>query len=70
MVDGGGDQLLSRTGLTEDEDRRVRGGDLLCSIENIFETITLPENMLELMPHSELLTEVDILGAASPSVRS
>src|SRR4030043_1802083 len=62
VVDGGSDQILSRTGLTEDEDRCVHRSDLLCSIENILETITLPENMVELMFPFDLLTEVNILG--------
>src|SRR4030065_2112730 len=62
VVDGGSDQLLSRTGLAEDEDRCVHRSDLLCSIENILETITLPENMVELMSHFDLLTEDNILG--------
>ena len=61
-MNGGSDQILSRTGLTEDEDRCVRRSNLLRSIENILETITLPENMVELMPHLNLLTEVNILG--------
>jgi len=50
-VDGGSDQLLSRTGLTENEDRCVRSRNLLRSIENILETITLPDNMVESMFH-------------------
>ena len=60
-MDGGSDQLLSRTGLTEDEDRCVRRSDLLCSIENILETITLPDNMAVSMFHFDLLTEINIL---------
>ena len=59
VVDGRSDQLLSRAGLPEDEDRRVRRSDLLRSIENILETITLPENMGELMSLFDLLTEVN-----------
>src|SRR4030042_7069727 len=48
LVDGGSDQILSRTGLTEDQDRCVHRSDLLRSIENILETITLPATMVEL----------------------
>ena len=55
VVDGGGDQILSRTGLAEDEDRCVRRGDLLRSIKDILETIALPENMAELMFRFESL---------------
>ena len=58
----GGDQILSRTGLTEDEDRCVLRGDLFCSIENILEPIALPENMVESMSHVVLVTEINILG--------
>ena len=61
-MDGGSDQLLSRTGLTKDEDCCVRGSDLLRSIEKILETITLPDNLAESMFHFDLLTEVNILG--------
>src|SRR3989339_424692 len=57
IVNGGSYQFLSRTGLTEDEDRCVHRSDLLRPIENIFETVTLPENMVELMSHFDLLTE-------------
>src|SRR4030043_136613 len=46
----------------KDEDRCVHRSNLLRSIENILETITLPENMVELMFHFDLLTEVNILG--------
>ena len=61
-MDGGSNQLLPRTGLAKDEDRCVCRSDLLRSIEDILETITLPENMVELMFHFVLLTEVNILG--------
>ena len=61
-MDSGSDQLLSRTGLTEDQNRCVRRSNLFRSIENILEAITLPENMLESMSHFVLLTEVNILG--------
>ena len=64
-MDGESDQLLSRTGLTKDEDRCVRRSDLLRSIENILETITLPENMGKVMFHFDLLMEVNILGLDS-----
>ena len=56
------DQLLPRTGLTKDEDRCVRGSNLFRSIENILETIALPDNMLKSMFHFVLATEVNILG--------
>src|SRR4030042_7135454 len=65
VMDGGGDQLLSRTGLTEDEDRCVRRSDLLRSIKNILESITFPKNMVEVMFHFDLLTKVNILGLES-----
>ena len=48
-MDGGGDQILSRSGLAKDEDRCVRRSDLLRSVENILETITLPEDVIESM---------------------
>ena len=49
IVDGGSNQLFSCTGFPEDEDRGVRRSNLLCSIEDTLETITLSENMAELM---------------------
>ena len=63
-MDGGSDQLLPRTGLTEDQDRCVRGSNLFRSIEHILETITLPKNMLKSMFHFVLVTEVNILVTA------
>src|SRR5450759_88199 len=65
VMDGGSDQFLSRTGFPENEDRCVRRSNLFRSIENILETITLPENMLKLMFQFVLLTEVNILGLES-----
>ena len=64
-MDGGSDRLPSCTGLTEDEDRCARGSDLLRSIENILQSVTLPEDMVELMFHFVLSTEVNILGLES-----
>jgi hypothetical protein len=61
-MDGCGDQLFSRTGLAHDKDRCVRWSDLLRSIENILETITLPDNMIELLFHFDPLTELNIRG--------
>jgi hypothetical protein len=40
----------------------VRGSDLLRSIENILETITLPDNMVETMFRFFLLAEINMLG--------
>ena len=49
VVDGGSDQLFSRAGLPEDENRCVRGSNLFRPIENILETIALPDNIVESM---------------------
>ena len=46
-MDGRSNQLLPRAGLPKDEDRRVRGGNLLRPIENILETIALSDNILK-----------------------
>ncbi len=62
LVDGGGNQLLPCTGFTQDENCRVRRGDLLCTIKNILEAIALPEDVTELMSPFDLLTEIDVLG--------
>jgi hypothetical protein len=59
-MDGRSDQLLARTGLPEDENRCFRRSDLLSSIENMLESIALPDNMNELLFHVDLLTEVNI----------
>ncbi len=56
-MDGRSDQLLSRTGLPEDENRCVRRSDLLSPIENILETAALPNNMNELLFHFDLRTK-------------
>jgi hypothetical protein len=61
-VDGGSDQLFSRTGLPKNEDRCVRRSNLLRSIENILEPVTLPDNIGEVALQRDLLTEVNILG--------
>src|SRR5450759_5344503 len=64
-MDGKGDQLLPRTGLTKDEDRCVRRSNLFRSIESILETITFTDNMLKSMFHFVLVTEINILGLQS-----
>ena len=61
-MDGESDQLFSRTRFPEDEYRCVERSNLFCSIENILETITLPQNMVELMFHFVFATEVNIFG--------
>jgi len=50
-MDGESAQFLPRTGLTQDEDRRVRWGDLLRSIENILEAVA-PEGGAEMNRYS------------------
>lgn len=60
-MDGGSNQILSRTGLTEDKDGCVHGSDLFRSIENVLETIDLPDNLPKVMFHFGLVTEVNIL---------
>ena len=50
------------TGFAKDQHRCVRRSDLFRSIENILETITLPDNTAESMFHFGLLAEVNILG--------
>ena len=61
-MDGGSDQLFSRTGLPKNEDRCVRRSNLFRPIENILEPVTLPDNIDEVALQLGLLTEVNILG--------
>jgi hypothetical protein len=61
-VDGGSDQLFSRTGLSKNQYRCVRCSNLLRPIENILEPVTLPYYIGEVALQRDLLTEVNILG--------
>ena len=61
-MDGGSDQLFSRTGFPKDKDRCVRRSNLLRPVQNILEAVALPDNILKLVLHFVLLTEVNIFG--------
>ena len=60
-MNGGGDQLLSRTGLAEDEDRRVLRSNLLRPKKHMPEAVALPENLIELMFQFHFPSKVNIL---------
>ncbi len=62
VVDGAGDQFLSRTGLTQDEDRCFLSRHLFRSKEYILKTIAFSKNMVHSMSICVLLTKINMIG--------
>ena len=61
-VDGAGEQLLAGAGLAEEQDGRVRVGDLPDLLQNRPEGRAPPDHLAEVVGLVELRVEIDILG--------
>src|SRR5919106_6834689 len=61
-VNRSGDQLLSRAGLSEDQDRRVRDRDLLDVIQDAPQRFALPENLIKSTAALDLLPQIGRFG--------
>jgi hypothetical protein len=57
-MNGPGHQLLAGSGLTENENGRIAGGNLFNFIENIIERVTLADNVLMIVLRFDFFLQI------------